>query len=162
MTRLVPHPVLTASFIVMWLLLTSFSLGHLILGTAVALVAGQAMSALQPSQVRLRRWDLIPRFIGIVMYDIIRSNIAVSQLVLTGGRHGERHSGFIEIPIEMRDQTGLALLAIVITATPGTAWIQYDATSGRLVIHVFDLVDESDWIDLVKNRYEHLLVEIFE
>lgn len=162
MTRLVPFPVLTASFIVMWLLLTRFSLGHLILGTGVALVAGQAMSALQPSRPRLRRWDLIPRFIAIVMYDIIRSNIAVAQLVLTRGRHGQRHSGFVEIPIDLRDQTGLALLAIVITATPGTAWVQYDAASGRLLIHVFDLIDESGWITLVKSRYEHLLKEIFE
>jgi multicomponent K+:H+ antiporter subunit E len=27
---------------------------------------------------------------------------------------------------------------------------------------VFDLVDEADWIDLIKNRYERLLLEIFE
>ena len=162
MTRLVPHPIMTLSFIVMWMMLTRFSLGHLILGTAVALVAGQAMSALQPTRPRLRRWDLIPRFVATVMYDIIRSNIAMPHLILTGGRHGERHSGFIEIPVDMRDPTGLTVLAIVITATPGTAWIQYDAASGRLVIHVFDLVDEEGWINLIKTRYEHLLREIFE
>ena len=31
----------------MWLLLNRFSLGHLLLGTAVALVAGRAMAALR-------------------------------------------------------------------------------------------------------------------
>ena len=30
----------------------------------------------------------------------------------------------------------------------------------RLLLHVFDLVDESDWINLVKHHYEPLLLEI--
>ncbi|PZN46748.1 MAG: Na+/H+ antiporter subunit E, partial [Proteobacteria bacterium] len=25
-----------------------------------------------------------------------------------------------------------------------------------------DLVDEDEWVSLIKNRYEHLLMEIFE
>jgi multicomponent K+:H+ antiporter subunit E len=31
-----------------------------------------------------------------------------------------------------------------------------------LIIHVLDLVDESDWIRTIKTRYEKLLLEIFE
>src|SRR5690606_6508750 len=130
MSRLVPYPVLTAALVVMWLLLTSFSLGQLILGSGVALVAGKAMSALQPAKPQLRRWDLIPRFLTIVLVDILRSNIAVASLILTGGRHGQRHSGFVEIPLDLRDQMGLAILVMVVTATPGTAWMEYDATRG--------------------------------
>jgi multicomponent K+:H+ antiporter subunit E len=162
MSRLVPFPVLTAALVAMWLLLTSFSPGQLIVGTGVALLAGKSMSALQPAKTHLRRWDLIPRFAAIVLYDIVRSNIAVARLILTGGRHGQRHSGFVEIPLDLRDDMALAVLAIVVTATPGTAWMQYDAAQGTLLLHVFDLVDEASWTDLVKNRYEHLLMEIFE
>jgi multicomponent K+:H+ antiporter subunit E len=162
MSRLVPYPVLTAALVVMWLLLTDFSPGHLILGTGVALLAGKAMSALQPAKPRLRRWDLIPRLAALVFLDIVRSNIAVARLILGGGRHKLRHSGFVEIPLDLRDQMALAILAIVVTATPGSAWMEYDATRGTLLLHVFDLVDEAAWTDLVKNRYEHLLMEIFE
>ena len=64
MSRLVPYPLLTAALILMWLLLNRFSAGHLLLGTAVALVAGKSMSALQPAKPRMRRWDLIPRLVG--------------------------------------------------------------------------------------------------
>lgn len=162
MSRIVPYPVLSLSFVLMWLLLTRFSPGQLILGAAVALLAGQAMSALQPAKARLRRWDLIPRFVATVFYDIVRSNIAVAQLILTGGRHGQRHSGFVEIPLDLRDEIALAILAVVLTATPGTAWIQFDPARQQLLLHVFDLVDEAAWIDLVKNRYERMLIEIFE
>ena len=30
------------------------------------------------------------------------------------------------------------------------------------MIHVLDLIDESVWIGTIKNRYERLLLEIFE
>ncbi len=162
MSRFVPYPLLTASLVLMWLLLTRFSLGHLLLGTGVAIIAGQAMQALQPAKPRVRRWDLLLRFVFIVFVDIIRSNIDVARLILTGGRHGERHSGFVEIPLDLRDRMGLSVLAIVITATPGSAWMEYDSTRDRLLIHVFDLVDDAAWVDQVKNRYERLLREIFE
>ena len=162
MSRLVPYPVLTAALILAWLLLNRFSAGHLVLGTAVALVAGKSMSALQPAKPRLRRWELIPRLVGIVLLDIVRSNVAVAGLILTGGRHGRRRSGFVEIPLALRDPTALAILAVIITATPGTAWMQYDARRDAVLLHVFDLVEEADWVALIKGRYERLLLEIFE
>jgi multicomponent K+:H+ antiporter subunit E len=30
------------------------------------------------------------------------------------------------------------------------------------MIHVLDLIDESEWVDTIKGRYERLLLEIFE
>ncbi len=161
MSRVFPFPLLIASLVVMWLLLTRFSLGQLIVGIAVALIAAQGLAALTPAKPRIRRWDLLPRLVGIVLYDILRSNIAVARIILQGARR-ERRSGFLTIPLDLRDPTGLAILAVIITSTPGTAWIDYNASRGTLLLHVFDLVDESEWLDLIKNRYEHLLREIFE
>ncbi|PWK77026.1 Na+/H+ antiporter subunit E [Aminobacter sp. AP02] len=160
MNRWLPYPVLTASLVVMWLLLNRFSLGHLILGSIIALGASQAMSALQPAQPRVRRWDMIPRLIWVVFVDICHSNIAVAGIILKGRRR-QRDSGFVTIPLELRDRTGLAVLACIVTSTPGTAWLEYHSANGRLLIHVLDLVNEQDWIDTVK-RYESLLMEIFE
>ena len=161
MRRVFPYPLLMASLVAMWLALTSFSPGQFIVGVAVALMAAQGLARLHPVKPRLRRWDLIPRLIGIVLYDIIRSNIAVVRIIL-GGLYGERRAGFVAIPLELRDPTGLAVLSLIITSTPGTAWFDYNAKQGMLLIHVFDLVDEEGWRHLIKSRYEHLLMEIFE
>ena len=161
MSRVLPYPILAAALLLMWMSLTSFSAGQLILGGCIALVASRTMAALQPSKPRLRRWQLIPRLIGIVMLDILRSNFAVASIILQGGRR-ERVSGFVAIPLELRDRTGLAILACIVTSTPGTAWIEYAHDTGVLLIHVLDLVDEEEWIALIKNRYEVLLMEIFE
>ena len=53
-------------------------------------------------------------------------------------------------------------LAIILTATPGTIWVNYNPASGVLVLHVLDLIDDQDWAKIVKQRYERLLMEIFE
>jgi multicomponent K+:H+ antiporter subunit E len=96
-----------------------------------------------------------------VTADIARSNIAVARIILGGGQ-GRRTPGFVVIPLQLRDRTGLAILACIITSTPGTAWVECHPGSGRLRIHVLDLVEEQYWIEVIKQRYESLLLEIFE
>lgn len=161
MSRILPYPLLTLALLLMWLLLTSFSAGQLLLGAVIATAASRVMAALQPSKPRLRRWQLIPKLTGIVTLDILRSNIAVAGLILRGGGR-DRVAGFVAIPLELHDKTGLAILACIVTSTPGTAWIEHDPKSSVLLIHVLDLVDEDGWVDLIKTRYEALLLEIFE
>jgi multicomponent K+:H+ antiporter subunit E len=162
MGRLVPHPLLSLALVGMWLLLTRFSPGHLLLGTAIALIAGRAMAALKPDRPRIRRWIPALRLGVVVPWDILRSNIAVARLILTNGRRGTRRSGFIRIPLELRDPTGLAILSMIITATPGTAWIEHDRKSGVLILHIFDLTDEAAQRDEILRRYATPLMEIFQ
>jgi multicomponent K+:H+ antiporter subunit E len=161
MRRVLPYPLLAASLLLMWLLLNGFTPGHLLLGSVVALAAARIMAALQPSKPQLRRWQLIPRLVFTVLADIARSNLAVADIVLRG-RQADRRAGFIAIPLDLQDKTALAVLACIVTSTPGTAWVEYDTSSGVLLLHVLDLVEESHWIELVKDRYEAMLREIFE
>lgn len=161
MNRLLPYPLLAASLLLMWLLLNGFSLGHLVLGTAIALFAASVMAALQPSKPRVCNWGAVLRLIGIVSVDILRSNIAVARLIISSDSAQSR-SGFIPIPLKLRDRTGLAALACIVTATPGTAWVEYQSRPNILLLHVLDVGDEQHWINLIKDRYESLLMEIFE
>ncbi|OZB16316.1 MAG: Na+/H+ antiporter subunit E [Rhodobacterales bacterium 34-62-10] len=161
MTRLFPHPMLSAAMVVMWLLLTRFSPGHLILGTVIATLAGLALARIEPDAPRIRAWRPLLRLMGIVSVDIVRSNWAVARLMLTNGRHGARHSEFVEIPLRLRDPVALALLAVILTATPGTAWLDYNAETGTLLLHVFDMIEEEAWRVLIRDRYEALLLEAF-
>lgn len=161
MSRLLPYPLLATSLLVMWVLLNGLSAGHIVLGAVIGIAASWAMTALQPAKPRLRRWDLIPGLFITVMADVLRSNIAVAGIVLRG-RRPDRTSGFVTIPLELRDPTGLAVLACIITSTPGTAWVEYRSATGVLLLHVLDLAEEQEWIDLIKGRYERPLTEIFE
>lgn len=162
MTRIIPHPLLSAALALMWLLLTSFSVGNLVLGVLIALVAGWTTSNLHPPKPRIRRWTAIPKLMGIVVWDILKSNISVARVLLMGPDHPNYHSGFVELQLKLRDQNALALLAIIVNATPGTAWLEYEAEDGHLLLHVLDLRSEDDWQTLIRDRYEALLMEIFE
>lgn len=161
MTRLVPFPLLSAGLLVLWLLLNqTLSLGHLLLGSVVALGGGWTMAALEAPRARLRRPGAIIRLSSLVLADIVRSNIAVARIVLgLGGRRPT--SGFVKVPLDLRDPYGLAALACIITSTPGTLWVNFDRASGLLTIHVLDLIDESEWVRTIKGRYERPLLEIF-
>lgn len=161
MTRLVPFPLASGGLLVFWLLLNqTLSLGHILLGIAVALIGGWSLAALQPPKARLRQLAVILRLAAVVFADIVRSNIAVARVIL-GLERRRRTSGFVEIPLELRNPYGLATLACIITSTPGTLWVNFNAASGNLTIHVLDLVDKAEWVGVIKERYEQPLLEIF-
>ena len=161
MTRLLPFPIASASLLVLWLVLNqTLSLGHILLGGAVALVGGWLLSALKPPKARPRRLGTIFRLAALVLVDVVRSNVAVARIIL-GLERRPRTPGFVEIPLELRDPYGLATLACIITSTPGTLWVDFNEASGTLTIHVLDLVDKTEWVRTIKGRYEQLLLEIF-
>lgn len=147
----------------LWLMLNeSLAPGHLLLGAALALGGVAVFSRLEPAAGRVRnRPGAALRLLALVFADIVRSNLAVGRIVLGLGVRS-RTDGFISLPLELRHRGGLAVIACIITATPGTCWVRYDGVANVITIHVLDLVDEQAWIRLFKERYERLLLEIFE
>jgi multicomponent K+:H+ antiporter subunit E len=159
LARSVP-PVLTGTLLIMWLLLNdSLSLGHIVLGLLFAVALAWSSGALRPLTPRIRQAHFALVLLGVVLGDIVRSNVGVARIVL-GGR--EVHSGFVKIPLDLTDPHGLAVLAGIVTATPGTVWVDHDAATSTLTLHVLDLKSETEWIDWIKGRYERLLMGIFE
>jgi multicomponent K+:H+ antiporter subunit E len=160
MTWLLPFPIASVLLLLFWLLLNqSLSLGNVLLGAAVALVGGWSLAALKAPRVRPKRLRVILRLAVLVLADIVRSNVAVARIILGFKRSGA--PGLVEIPLDLRDPHGLATLACIITSTPGTLWVNFDSMSGTLTIHVLDLADRTEWIGIIKGRYERLLLEIF-
>lgn len=161
MTRWLPHPLLAIALLGMWLLLNqSLAPGQIVLGGVVALFASLAMARLKPERLRIRSARPIPKLAAAVMVDIIRSNVAVAKIVLLPGSR-KRVTGFVRLPLDLQDRSGLTVLACIITATPGTLWAQLDRNANELLVHVLDLLDEEEWIRLIKRRYERPLIEIF-
>lgn len=162
MRRWLPFPLLTATLLAVWLLLNeSVAPGSIILGGVLALVAARLLAKLDPPEGRLRRPQAALRLALMVLGDIVRSNIAVARIVLNPGTT-KRTSGFVLIPLDMRAPYGLTTLACIITATPGTIWVEYDSAQNTVLLHILDLVDERIWIETIKGRYERRLMEVFE
>jgi multicomponent K+:H+ antiporter subunit E len=145
-----------------WLMLNqSLAPGHLLAGCVLGVLLGLLFDRLQPPRLSARKHLLLLRLAGRVALDVLESNVAMLRSIVSG-RSRVVHSGFVPIPLELTDPYGLAVLGCIITATPGTIWVSYRSDDGVLLIHVFDLVDNSASIATITQRYEQPLKEIFE
>ncbi len=162
MSRLVPYPFVSAALLVVWLLLwQSVALLDLLTGAALALLLPRVLTRLEEPPSGAKRPLVALRLFFTVLYDIALSNIEVARLIVTG-QQLQTVSGFVTIPLELRDRNGLAVLATIITSTPGTFWASYNRRTHVVIIHVVDLKDEATSRETIKNRYERPLREIFE
>ena len=160
MKRWLPFPLLWALLVAMWLVLNeSVAAGHIIVGAVAALGAVHGFALVQRPGTVLRRPWVALELMALVFADIVRSNVAVARIVIY--RTTPRTAGFVNIPLQMTSPAGLAALACIVTATPGTSWARYDPRSGVLTLHILDLIDEQSWIDIIKGRYEQRLIEVF-
>lgn len=161
MSRWLPFPVISAMLLGTWLLLNeSLSPGQLLLGTVIAVTGSWVLVLLEAPALLFRRlWFILRLGVEVVM-DMARSNYRVARLTLKD--KPDRTPGFVRIQLSVRSHYSLALLACIITAAPGTSWVAYEPKSNVLIIHVLDLVDDDDWGEIIRVRYEGLLKEIFE
>ena len=162
MKRLFPAPWLSLALWALWLLLNlSLSAGNLLLGAALAILAPLMFAPLRPLPVRIRRPGVILKLFFLVGRDVVLSNIAVAWGVLRAGKNPPR-SRFIKIPLDLRDANGLAALSMITTVVPGTIWSELALDRSVLLLHVFDLDDDAQFIEHFKTAYERPLMEIFE
>ncbi|MND53316.1 putative monovalent cation/H+ antiporter subunit E [compost metagenome] len=159
-----PHPFLSVVLFGASLLLSaSAAPPALALAALAALTAPHIMRALDVEPVQVKKPLVILELALVVARDVLRSNWEVALVVFGRGRsRGRRVSGFVHIPLEMRSRYGLGILAVIITSTPGTLWVEYEEASGSLLLHILDLAEGDDWAERIKDRYERRLKEIFE
>lgn len=162
MKRWLPSPPLSLALFAVWLLLNqSMDAPTLLLAAVMAVAVPLLTRSLRPATVRMRRPGVALMLVGRVVADLAESAWTVACILLTR-RTAEIHSAFVKVPLRMRDPNGLAVLAMILCLTPGTAWAELSFDSSVLLIHVFDVDDEAAFIALVQQRYERPLMEIFE
>ncbi|AHK42503.1 MULTISPECIES: Na+/H+ antiporter subunit E [Ensifer] len=155
-----PYPLLSVGLLIIWLLLNqSVAPGTIVMGTILSVALGWVTLKLNPAHSHPRRILRTLRFGASVVVDVIRSNIAVMLVILRAGRRAP-NSGFLTVDLDLEDENALALLACIMTATPGTAWLEYDRRRKSLLFHVLDMENEEIWLQTVK-RYEAGLKEMF-
>ena len=156
-------PVVVVLLTLLWLLLNqSLAPAHILLGLVLAVGIARYTSSLRPLQAHVKRLDLAALLILVVIKDIVLNNLAVARIVVGVKPIRSIRSGFVRIAFTLRDPHGLAALAAIVTATPGTVWAGLSTSGDTLTLHVLDLEDEDQVIQLIKHRYEQPLMRIFE
>ena len=161
MRRFLPAPLLSASLFAMWLVLQhSLAAGDVLVALFLCVAIPLACAPLRPLPVRIRHPWRVFRLILAVGGDIVRSNVHVALGVLRSGWRTPR-SAFVRVPLDISDPNALAALCVITTVIPGTVWTELVEGHG-LLLHVFDVEDENEFVRHFKERYERPLKEIFE
>ncbi len=161
LTRLIPHPLLSLTLVVVWLgLVNTFTLGNLILGSIIGLVVPMLTAAYWPNRPSIARPLKVVEYVLVVLWDILVANIEVAMVILFK-REPAIHSQWIPIPLELKSAEAITVLAGTITLTPGTVSTMLAADGSAILVHCLH-TDEPDTVrDQIKTRYERRLLEIF-
>ncbi|WP_113906745.1 Na+/H+ antiporter subunit E [Aliidiomarina celeris] len=158
--RLIPHPVLSLLMLLAWLLLNSFSMGHLVLGSLLALAIPYLIQDFWPNAVKVHKPLQLVWYILKVLGDIMIANFIVAKQIL--GPSSRLNAVFFEIPLEVKNDFTISVLAGTISLTPGTVSADLSKDRKRLIVHGLNVTDIEGEIAKIKQRYEAPLKEIFE
>jgi multicomponent K+:H+ antiporter subunit E len=161
MKRWLPHPVLTPVLAVIWLLLNnSVAPGQVLLGLFLGWAIPRFTLAYWPDPVRIRRPRVLLRLCAVFLYDVLIANLAVAKLILAGP--GGLRPAFVTVPLALRGELGISLLANIICLTPGTVSAELTPDRSALIVHTLDTDDPEELVATIKDRYERPLLEVFE
>jgi multicomponent K+:H+ antiporter subunit E len=146
------HPVLSLLLAVSWLALShSLALVHLLSAALIGLIVPKLIGGFLPPADRLH-WPSAIRLVGVVLWDIVVSNIAVARLVL--GPMDKPTPLWIAVPLATRHPRVNALFASIITTTPGTVSCVVDEAHGVIWVHALNGDDPQAMAADMKQRYE--------
>lgn len=153
------HPVLSLLLAAAWLLLQqSLALPQLITAAVLGLGLPRLLHGFLGAGAPPRRLGLALRFAGIVLWDIVVSNLVVARIVLSP--RSNPRPAWVRVPLEIRDPNAVVLLATIITTTPGTVSCVVDDERHEIVVHALDCDDAPAMAAQIKQRYEAPLKEI--
>lgn len=161
LTRLIPHPLLSLTLVLVWLgLVNTFTLGNLILGSVFGLAIPMLTAAYWPDRPKLARPLKVVEYVLVVLWDIIVANVQVAAIILFK-REPTIRSQWIPIPLELKSAEAITVLAGTITMTPGTVSATLAADGSAILVHCLHTDDPDAVRDEIKTRYERRLLEIF-
>lgn len=161
MRRLFPHPVLSATLTLLWLLLAnSWTLGSLILALILGTLIPQITAPWWPDRPQIRHPLALVGYLLLVVRDVIVASFQVARIILFLPADRIR-SAWITVPLDITSPEAISLLAGTITMTPGTLTADVSADGRALLVHSLHAPDPDAIRDEIKSRYEARLKRIF-
>jgi len=158
--RLLASPPLSLSIAVFWLVLDgSYAPAQLLLAALLALALPCILRQFRDESAGPHRPLVALRLLGTVLADIVAGNLQVAALVL--GPRSRIESRFIRIGLDLADPHAAALLATIVTMTPGTLSVELSPDRSELVVHCLHAPDPAGIAAAIRTRYEQPLKEIF-
>lgn len=157
--RWFPHPLVSVIVFFSWLMLAhSIEMGSIVFALIIAVIIPRMVRPFIDCTPNIH-WIPAIKLMLVVLKDIVTANINVAKLVL--GPTKNLHPKWFRVPLDTDYEEVNALLAMIITTTPGTVSAGIDQERGDILVHALSTDDEAAEIALIKQRYEQPLIEIF-
>lgn len=159
--RLLPHPGLSLIVALVWMMLVNrFAWGSLVFAVMLGLVVPVMTAPYWPDRPRVGSPLRIAAYVGIVLIDIAKANVAVARIVLFLPKRDLRPC-WLTVPLDLTTPEAITVLAGTITLTPGTVSCDLSEDGHALLVHCLHAPDPAAVLDEIKTRYESRLKEIF-
>ncbi|MGE8538227.1 MAG: Na+/H+ antiporter subunit E [Acinetobacter sp.] len=157
--RWFPHPLVSVIVGLSWVLLAhNLEAGTLLVALVLAIIIPKMVAPFIDYTPNIQ-WGPALRLFFVVVWDIIVANLKVAKLVL--GPTKNLHPKWFRVPLDTEHEEVNTLLAMIITTTPGTVSAGIDQDRGDILVHALSTDDEAAEIEIIKQRYEQPLIEIF-
>ena len=95
---------------------------------------------------------------GVFVYDIVASSLAVARVVLAPDPRPE--PAIVVVPVDARTDWGVALLAYLVSLTPGSTCLHVSDDRRSLYVHLLDAPDIPARVTGIKALYERWILEL--
>jgi multicomponent Na+:H+ antiporter subunit E len=130
-------------------IIVGFAIGYALLGWLVPSRAAHAY---------VTRIPQVLAFIVIYAYEVMISSMRIAWEIVTPVPH--RRPGIIEVPLDVNTDAEIALLANLITFTPGTVAIDIAEDGSHMVVHDMFIKDPDLSRRHIKQRYERWVMRL--
>jgi len=166
-----PAPFNSLLLFIVWLLLVqSIAPFDLLVAGVLALCIPLFTQRFRDQQPVIQRPLMALRYILRVLADIVTANAQVAVLIL--GPTKRLNPAFVKVPLDLKHELPITILASTVSMTPGTVSAEVypsleniqpgEEPQRWLLIHVLNLTDEAELIASIKQRYEVPLREMFQ
>jgi multicomponent K+:H+ antiporter subunit E len=153
------HPVLGPTVALTWLALAnSVAPAQLLLALVLGLAVPPLLARFSPPPPRLRAPGVALGLAARVLGDIVVANLQVAVLIL--GPERRLRPGFVQVPVDLDVPLARAILAGIITLTPGTLSVDLADDGRTLLVHALDVPDPEALVATIRARYAAPLARI--
>lgn len=140
----------------------SFSGLNLLLGGLVGGVAVLVLREAFASPRALRRIRRIVSLAALFLYELVVSAVRVAIVVMRPDLSKAVRPAIIAVPLTVKSDAEITLLANMITLTPGTLSVDVAADKSVLYVHALNMADKQGMIADITNGFEKKIQEVFE
>ncbi len=147
----------------LWTAVTGdFTFDNLVLGGVIGFVALWLMRNQIVQPTLFRRFGRALSLMGLFLFQLSLSATRVAILVIRPDMRRHLKPAIVAFPLSVKSDPEIALLANMITLTPGTLSVDVSNDKKTLFVHALSVPDREALIAAIANGFEAKIKEVFE